>query len=75
MSSVPHAPPLLFDLMLEESRAAFNERLHQRTCIARLNRRPCRACLEHESDWLAASIAVSRCLAEADEAEAWRVQP
>jgi hypothetical protein len=58
----PPAPPSLFDLMLEEGRTAFNERLHQRTCPARADGRECLACLQYEAEWLAADLAVSEYL-------------
>lgn len=46
-------------LTLDLSRAAWNERWHQEGCRARADARDCRACLDHESDWLAADRALT----------------
>ncbi len=47
------------DLLLTASRAEWNERFHQRDCRARAESRECVACLEYETDWIAAERAVA----------------
>lgn len=62
--------PTTFDrLMLNVSRAAWNERFHQERCPARADLRECRACLDYEAIWLDADRALNAFLDAASMAK------
>lgn len=63
MQSLPQIRPTLGDLLLEQSRAAFNEKLHQKHCRARAGGNRCQSCMDHEAVWLAADRAVTAFMA------------
>jgi hypothetical protein len=59
MSPAAAAVVTIGDLLLAASHAEWREKWHQQVCQARAAGRTCQACLDYESDWLAADKALA----------------